>query len=153
MINFVILKDDEVPKNFYKKIIQTFINDKKIDCNIFDLSIINNDTIDIINNRINGKKIFILDMENSIVDTLKIAKNIRNNGDLCSQIIVLLNDRKYSNIELIKARKVYMLDILYNAAKCDKERLVIEGAEHAVSVEVNPELYWKTIDSFIEKHI
>lgn len=46
-----------------------------------------------------------------------------------------------------------MLDILYNTAKCEKEKLVIEGAEHAVSVDVNPELYWKTIDDFIGKHI
>lgn len=46
-----------------------------------------------------------------------------------------------------------MLDILYNAANCEKEKIVIEGAEHAVSVNVNPELYWKTIDSFIEKYI
>ena len=32
-------------------------------------------------------------------------------------------------------------------------KIVIEGAKHTVSVEVNPELYWKTIDDFIEKHI
>ena len=46
-----------------------------------------------------------------------------------------------------------MLEILYASAKCEKEKLIVEGAEHAVSVEVNPELYWKTIDNFIEKNI
>lgn len=46
-----------------------------------------------------------------------------------------------------------MLDPLYNAATCEKEKLVIEGAGHAMSSSVNPDLYWSTIDSFIEKHI
>lgn len=46
-----------------------------------------------------------------------------------------------------------MLDILYNNAKCEKKKLIIEGAEHAVSVGGNPELYWKIIDDFIDKHI
>ena len=46
-----------------------------------------------------------------------------------------------------------MLDVLYDAAPCEKEKVVIEGAEHAVSVEVNPELYWKSINNFIEKYI
>ena len=46
-----------------------------------------------------------------------------------------------------------MLDILYDAAKCEKEKVVIEGAEHAVSVQINPELYWKSISDFIEKYI
>ena len=46
-----------------------------------------------------------------------------------------------------------MLDIVYEAANCKKEKLVIEGAAHAEAVSVNPELYWKTIDKFIEKNL
>ena len=42
-----------------------------------------------------------------------------------------------------------MLDILYNTANCPKEKLVIANAEHAESADVNPELYWKTIDNFL----
>lgn len=40
-----------------------------------------------------------------------------------------------------------------NAANCKKEKLVIEGAAHAESASVNPELYWKTIDMFIEENL
>lgn len=46
-----------------------------------------------------------------------------------------------------------MLDKVYEAANCKKEKLVIEGAAHAESVSVNPDLYWRTIDSFIEENI
>ena len=46
-----------------------------------------------------------------------------------------------------------MLDEVYNAASCEKEKLVIEGAGHGLSSSVNPELYWKTVDAFIGKYI
>lgn len=45
-----------------------------------------------------------------------------------------------------------MLDEIYNAANCEKEKLVIKGAAHAEAVSVNPDLYWKTIDEFIQKN-
>ena len=46
-----------------------------------------------------------------------------------------------------------MLDKLYDAADCEKEKLVIEGAGHGESSTKDPELYWKTIDEFIDKYI
>ena len=46
-----------------------------------------------------------------------------------------------------------MLDKVYEVANCKKEKLVIEGAAHAEAVSVNPELYWKTIDEFIEENL
>ena len=46
-----------------------------------------------------------------------------------------------------------MLDVLYEAANCEKQKLVVEGAAHAEAVGVNPSLYWRTIDEFIDKNI
>ena len=46
-----------------------------------------------------------------------------------------------------------MLDVVYEAASCEKEKLIIEGAGHGLSSTVNPELYWNTIDEFIAKYI
>jgi len=46
-----------------------------------------------------------------------------------------------------------MLENIYNSANCEKEKLVIEEATHAESVNVNPEKYWGTIKKFIEKYI
>ena len=47
----------------------------------------------------------------------------------------------------------YMMDELYNATTCDKEKLTIEGAEHAKADLVNPKLYWSTINTFLDKYI
>lgn len=44
-----------------------------------------------------------------------------------------------------------MLDEVYQAANCQKQKLVVEGAAHAQSASVNPELYWNTIDEFLQK--
>ncbi len=46
-----------------------------------------------------------------------------------------------------------MLDELYNASNTAKEKLIIEGAGHAKSREVNPELYWSTIINFLDKYM
>ena len=44
----------------------------------------------------------------------------------------------------------YMMDELYNATNSEKEKLTIEGGEHANSDLVNPKLYWSTVNSFLE---
>lgn len=47
----------------------------------------------------------------------------------------------------------YMMDELYNATNSEKEKLTIEGGEHANSDLVNPKIYWSTVNSFLEKYI
>ncbi len=47
----------------------------------------------------------------------------------------------------------YMIDELYHAAICPKEKLVIQGAGHAEAATINPELYWNTIQSFLDQYI
>ncbi len=46
-----------------------------------------------------------------------------------------------------------MQQTLYDAASCKKEKLVVTGSPHAISELVNPELYWSTVNSFINKYI
>lgn len=47
----------------------------------------------------------------------------------------------------------FMLDEVYNAANCKKEKLVIKGARHAKAASTDPELYWDTIKKFIDNNI
>lgn len=47
----------------------------------------------------------------------------------------------------------YMLDKLYNAANCEKEKLVIKNAGHAEAQDINPEKYWRTVRKFIKRYI
>ena len=46
-----------------------------------------------------------------------------------------------------------MMDELYDSTKSEKEKLVVEGAAHAKSSTVNPELYWSTIETFTNKYV
>ncbi len=43
-----------------------------------------------------------------------------------------------------------MLDKLYNAATCPKEKLVIENAGHGAASSTDPALYWSTVERFIK---
>ena len=46
-----------------------------------------------------------------------------------------------------------MMDRLYEACAAPKAKQAIEGADHAESVYVDPELYWKTVDAFLKDRI
>ena len=46
-----------------------------------------------------------------------------------------------------------MQEMLYNAAKCEKELVAIDGAGHVMSHEVDPERYWNAVDSFLVRFI
>lgn len=47
----------------------------------------------------------------------------------------------------------YMLDKVYEAAACEKQKLVIEGAAHAQASNTEPELYWNTVDTFADMYM
>ncbi|MGG5461363.1 alpha/beta hydrolase [Clostridium sp. B9] len=47
----------------------------------------------------------------------------------------------------------YMVDELYNASSAPKKKLIIEGAGHAKSNKVDPQLYWQTIDKYLNKYV
>ena len=47
----------------------------------------------------------------------------------------------------------YMVYELYEAFEGEKELLIIEGAKHADSTDVNPELYYSSVFEFIKKYV
>ena len=47
----------------------------------------------------------------------------------------------------------YMLDKLYEAASCKKEKLVIKNAGHAEAQKVEPERYWRCVRRFIKHYL
>ena len=48
---------------------------------------------------------------------------------------------------------LYMLDKLYNACNSPKEKLIINDADHAKCERVNSDLYWSTVDRFINNYL
>ncbi len=45
-----------------------------------------------------------------------------------------------------------MVNALYSAANCPKEKLIVKNAKHVESLTTNPKLYWDTIYDFLEKY-
>lgn len=48
---------------------------------------------------------------------------------------------------------VSMADELYDAANCEKEKLIVPGADHTLSYMTDPDLYWSTVENFVEKYL
>ncbi len=47
----------------------------------------------------------------------------------------------------------YMMEDLYNAAMCPKDKLIIDGAGHGQSKKVSPKKYWDKITGFIKEYL
>ena len=109
MINYIICLDSKSEVQFYKKVIQKSMNEINLAYKIYFFSSFEVKKNQIILKNILGKKIYILD---SNMDMLAFAKNIRNLGDVSSQIIVILDKEEINNINLIRYRKLYSLDII-----------------------------------------
>ncbi len=46
-----------------------------------------------------------------------------------------------------------MMDLNYNAAACEKEKVSIPDAEHADSHLIHPEIYWPAVFKFVDKYV
>ena len=90
------------------------------------------------------------------------------NANLITILRAKYSFRKASSIKQIKKSKIpilfihgekdnfvpfYMLDKLYQAATCPKEKLVIKGAAHAEAQIIDPQKYWHTVRKFIKRYI
>ncbi|MFR8104505.1 MAG: alpha/beta hydrolase [Clostridia bacterium] len=64
----------------------------------------------------------------------------------CDRPILLIHGSEDDFVPFIMQEK------LYQAVKSEKEKLVIQGAKHAKSHEVEPERYWGEVFNFIELH-
>ncbi len=89
-------------------------------------------------------------------------------GNLATKVISGFGFKEASCVEQLKKSKTptiflhgekdlfvpyRMLDLNYNAASCEKEKVSIPDAEHAEAHLVHPELYWKSTFNFVEKYI
>ena len=90
------------------------------------------------------------------------------NANIITRIRAGYSLRKASCVKQIKKSKIpilfihgdedkfvpfYMLDKLYDAATCKKEKLVIKGAGHAEAQAVDPQKYWHIVRKFIKRYI
>lgn len=92
---------------------------------------------------------YILDVTN-IVTQLKAGYSLKDGSALeavkKSTVPIL-----YIHGDSDKFVPYYMIDKLYNATNSPKEKLTVEGAEHANSDLIAPFLYWLTIEDFVDQ--
>lgn len=89
-------------------------------------------------------------------------------SNLATNIVSGFDFKKASSVEQLKKSKTptifihgekdafvpyRMLDLNYNAAACEKEKLSIPDAEHAESHLVHPEIYWDAVFKFVDKYV
>ena len=46
----------------------------------------------------------------------------------------------------------WMMDVLYEAAHCEKEKLAVPGAGHGMASSVDPDGYWSTVEVFVGRY-
>lgn len=109
MLSFVVLEKDEGLRGTYVKLIKNFLYGTNEHYNISEFSTY---TVDV-DKKIEHKKgtcIYIIDVDDETVDMFKVARRIRNRGDLKSQIILVSKGDKEKYID--KLYNVLFLDFI-----------------------------------------
>lgn len=88
----------------------------------------------------------------NIVNLLRENFNLRNASSV-KQVKKSVTPTLFIHGEADTFVPYEMLDKVYSAAACEKEMLSVPDAPHARSVCAHPELYWKAVTGFINKHI
>lgn len=105
MINFVIYEDKELVRSNYKKMIHKFMGKSDAAYKIYEFGAYTDKLKDYICNNV-GQNIYILDIEVPGKSGLDLAREIRNTGDIESQLIVVtahkeLLDNNFINRSLV----------------------------------------------------
>lgn len=109
MINIIIYEDDEEMQELYRETVCTFFESrrKRIKFHIFPSYTKN---LESKLKSISGKKVFILDIEVQGKSGLDLAREIRNNGDWMSPLIVITSYEHLRNTGFTS--KMLMLDFI-----------------------------------------
>lgn len=110
MINFIIYENEKKMQILYKDIIQKFMNVKEFKYKIYEFNCFKKECYKRINNNLTGKKIYLLGLDGPGMSSLDFARSIRNDGDWCSQIIIIKNYKKYKDTNFIS--RLLMVDFV-----------------------------------------
>lgn len=159
MINFVIYEDEKKFREKYISIILKLIGGMKLAYRIHEFEKYDQATISKLK-KITGKKIYILDIEVPGKSGLDLARDIRNNGDWLSPMIIVTTHVHLKNTAFTS--KMLMLDFIskfYNCEESLKETLklslnIIENHQ-SLNFQYNGELIQIPYDDilFIEKNV
>lgn len=79
--------------------------------------------------------------------------NLRRDGDALKMVKRIKTPTLFFHGDDDHMIPCWMTEKLYAAATCEKQKVIVSGADHGKSAVVAPELYWQTVDAFLAKHI
>lgn len=159
MLNFVIYEDEKKYRDKYISVILKMIGKTKIAYKIIELDRYDSNTLKTIKG-LAGKKVYILDIEVPGKSGLDLAREIRNNGDWESPMMVVTTHEQLRNTAFTS--KMLMLDFISKYYNCEeslaetlKLALDIVSEQQSLNFQFNGELFqvpYKDI-LFIEKNV
>lgn len=159
MINFIIYEDEKKFREKYISIILKIIGGMKLAYRILEFDKYEASTFEKLK-KITGKKIYILDIEVPGKSGLDLAREIRNNGDWLSPMIIVTTHEHLKNTAFTS--RMLMLDFIskfYNCEESLSETLklslnIIENHQ-SLNFQYNGELLQIPYDDilFIEKNV
>ena len=159
MINFIIYEDEKKYRELYIAIILKIVGSTKLAYKIIEIDRYDKPTMKMLD-KIEGKKIFLLDIEVPGKSGLDIARMIRKNNDWKSQLIVITTHEHMKNIAFTS--RMLMLDFIskyYNCEENMKDCLTLAinilNEHQSLNFQYNGELYQIPYDDilFIEKNV
>ena len=159
MINFIIYEDEKKYRELYVSIILKLIGSMQYAYQIVEIDKFDKNTMSKINNLV-GKKIFIIDIEVPGKSGLDLARDIRNNGDWNSQMIVVTTHEHLKNTTLTS--RLLMLDFITkyydlenSLSESLKVSLGIVESHKSLNFQYNGELYQIPYNDilYIEKNV
>lgn len=118
MINFIIYEDEKKFREKYISTILKLMGGLKVAYKIIELEKYDNSILTKIK-RTTGKNIYILDIEVPGKSGLDLARDIRNNGDWLSPIIVITTHEQLKNAAYTS--KILMLDFISKFYNCEED--------------------------------
>lgn len=117
MINFIIYEDDKKFREKYISIILKLLGNQKIAYRIVEIDKYERGTLSKIKDLV-GKKIFIFDIEVPGKSGLDLAREIRNNGDWISPMIIVTTHDNLKSYAFTS--RMLMLDFISKFYNCEE---------------------------------
>lgn len=159
MLNFIIYEDDVVTQKEYVQVITKFVMNKDIQYQTIRFEKYTRETMSKIKD-LDGKKIFVIDIEVPGKSGLEFAREIRDSGDWVSPIIICSSHKELKNTGF--ASRLLMLDfiakddeILKNLEKSLKVAFDIIDCHKSYNFRYSGEYYQVPYESilYIEKNL
>ena len=143
-MNFILYENDKTYINKYKNIIYEIMGSNKLNLHLYEFSSYNLEVKNKLD-KIEGNKIYIIDIEVPGKNGLDLARQIRNSGDWISPIIVVTSHEEFKIVGYTE--KILMLDFI--SKREDLKKSLYDALIIALKINSSKECFCFTIKSEI----